>query len=117
MRTTKSITIKEISDEYVDVVKGDVVVKIGQGNNVREYIYALPYSVDTLAMYYNKDLFNNAGIVNPPEYWNAEFQEDVKKLTKQNNKGEIVQSGVAIGGAYNIERSTDILSILMMSCG
>jgi multiple sugar transport system substrate-binding protein len=68
-------------------------------------------------MFYNKDLFNNAGITSPPPYWNREFQQNVKKLTKQNNKGEIVQSGVALGGSDNIERATDILSVLMMQNG
>ena len=45
------------------------------------------------------------------------FQQNVKKLTKQNNKGQIIQSGVSLGGAYNIERSPDILSVLMMQNG
>src|SRR3989339_724911 len=46
-----------------------------------------------------------------------EFEEKLKKLTKQNNKGQIIQSGIALGGAYNIERNTDILSVLMMQNG
>jgi len=62
-------------------------------------------------------LYNNASITNPPKYWNREFQQDVKKMTKQNNKGEIMQSGVALGGSDNIERATDILSVLMMQNG
>jgi multiple sugar transport system substrate-binding protein len=73
--------------------------------------------MDTLAMYYNKDLFNNAGITAPPIYWNREFQQDIKKLTKQDNKGQIIQSGVALGGGDNIERSSDILSVLMIQNG
>jgi len=117
IRESRSITIKEINDKYVDVVQDDVVVKIGKGVNVKEYIYGLPYSVDTLAMYYNKDLFNNAGIANPSMYWDKEFQQNVKKLTKQNTKGQIIQSGAALGGGTNIDRYSDILSLLMMQNG
>lgn len=119
LRTNKSITLKQLKDKYVDVVYDDVVIKEldkTTGTKV-EKIYGLPLFIDTLAMFYNNDLLNNAGITTPPEYWNAEFQLDVKKLTKQNNKGEIIQSGVALGGSDNIERATDILSVLMMQNG
>ncbi len=108
----------KIKSEFVDVVYGDIVIMSRDSDGqYKENIFALPLSVDTLAMYYNKDLFNNAGIISAPEYWNREFQQDIKKLTKQNNKGEIVQSGAALGGSDNIERFTDILALLMMQSG
>lgn len=119
LHTAKSITLKEIKDNFVDTVFDDVVLDIKDPNtNIEEQqVFGLPLFVDTLAMYYNRDLMNNAGISQPPEFWNREFQQDIKKLTKQNNKGQIVQSGVALGGSSNIERSTDILSVLMMQNG
>ncbi|MEK7097727.1 MAG: extracellular solute-binding protein, partial [Patescibacteria group bacterium] len=84
---------------------------------LKEYVYGLPLSVDTLAMFYNKDLLNNAGIAEPSVFWNKDFQQNVKKLTKQNTSGEIIQAGVALGGNDNIERASDILSVLMMQNG
>jgi len=108
-RTSNSITLKELKQNFADVVYSDVV-----SNNK---IYGLPLSVDTLAMYYNQSLFDQAGIVSVPKYWNAEFQQTVKKLTKQDSKGNITQSGVALGGSTNIERYSDILSVLMMQNG
>lgn len=113
-QTKKLMSLKELENKFIDVVYDDVVLKNNKG---LEKIYGLPLSVDTLAMYYNKDLLNNAGIAEPPKYWDRDFQQTVKKITKQNNQGEIVQSGVAMGTAENIERSTDILSILMMQSG
>ena len=68
-------------------------------------------------MYYNQNLFDQAGIVDVPKYWNTEFQQTVKKLTKQDSQGNIIQSGVALGGSTNIERFSDILSVLMMQNG
>jgi len=118
-RTTKSITLKQLKDKFVDSVYGDVVVPIrdAKSGKLVERVYGLPLFIDTLAMYYNKDLFNNAGITNPPEFWDREFQQDVKKLTKQDNKGQLIQSGAALGGSDNIERSTDIITLLMMQNG
>ncbi len=113
LRTTKSITVADVKNSFVDTVYGDVVLN-REGQNK---IYALPLSIDTLAMYYNKDLLNNAGIAELPVYWNKDFQQAVKKLTKQDLKGELIQSGVSLGGSTNIERSADILAALMMQNG
>lgn len=75
--------------------------------------YGVPLSVDSLALYYNKDLFNAAGILNPPTTWEA-FTEAVRKLTIIDEYGNIKQSGAALGTAYNINRSTDILEMIML---
>ncbi len=110
LKTTKSLTIRDLRNTFADVVYSDVVLEDGK-------IYGLPLSVDTLALYYNRDLLNNAGITAAPAYWNKEFQQDVKKLTKQDPKAGIVQSGVALGTSKNINRFSDILSVLMMQNG
>ena len=110
LRTTNSLTLKELKDNFVDAVSRDVILSDGK-------IYGLPLSVDTLAMFYNKDLFNNAGISQAPQYWNKEFLQDIKKLTKQDPKKGIIQAGVALGGSSNINRFSDILSVLMMQNG
>ncbi len=79
-------------------------------------IYALPLSIDTLALYYNKDHFNAAGIVFPPLTW-SEFEDDVRKLVRFNNLGQIEVSGAALGTSKNVDRFSDILSLLMMQYG
>jgi len=110
LRTTNSLTLKEIKDNFVDVVSHDVILNDGK-------VYGLPLSVDTLAMYYNKDLLNNAGISQVPQYWNKDFLQDVKKLTIQDPKKGIIQAGAALGGSTNINRFSDILSVLMLQNG
>jgi len=99
---------KEFRDNFVDVAANDF---LGEGK-----VYAVPLSVDSLALYYNKDLFNFEGIVSPPVTW-EEFNNDVKKLTRVGEFGNIIQSGAALGTAYNINRSTDILGLLMFQNG
>ena len=108
-RTMFSPTLKDLKQSFPDVVYSDVVLN----NN----IYALPLSVDTLAMYYNQDLLDQAGVTEIPRYWNRDFQQMVKKLTRQDLKGNILQAGVALGGGKNIERYSDILAVLMMQNG
>ena len=80
-------------------------------------IYALPFSVDTLAMVYNKDIFDSAGIAFPPKTWD-EFQADVPLLRTINSEGQITRSAAAIGGSgKTIDDAPDILFLLMMQNG
>lgn len=95
-------------ETYVDVLASDFIFK--------NSVYGLAFSVDTLALYYNKDLFNTAGIAQPPLTW-EEFKEDVKKLTKTDELGNITQSGAALGTAKNVNRAVDILYLLMLQNG
>ncbi len=81
-----------------------------------DQLYSLPLSSDSLALFYNKDLFEKAGIAEPPKSW-MEFKSDVKKLTALNNKDEIIQSGAALGTGKNVNRASDILSLLIMQGG
>lgn len=102
------ISQRDVQNEFVEVVDKDLT-RDG-------LVYALPTSVDTLALYYNKDLFNSAGIAQPPSTW-ADFQDTVIKLTKVSNLGIIGQSGVALGTGSNINRAPDIIQMLMMQSG
>ena len=76
-------------------------------------IYALPLTLDTLALAYNQNLFNQAGIALPPKTW-SEFEADSLKLT-QFKSGKIVQSGTALGGtSASVGNASEILSLLML---
>ena len=99
----------DIKTNYVDVVYSDVV----RNDNV----YGLPLAVDTLVLYYNRDLLNLARIAEPPLTW-SQFKEDVKKLTLvDKKKGTVVQAGAGLGLVDNVTRAFDIASLLMMQNG
>ena len=102
------MSLKDYKDRFVDVVYDDFVVD--------DKIYGIPFYTDTLALFYNKDAFNDASISKPPSTW-KEVQEIVPKLTKIDNFGNIQQSGIALGTGTNINRSPDILSVLMLQTG
>jgi ABC-type glycerol-3-phosphate transport system substrate-binding protein len=69
-----------------------------------------------LALYYNRDLLNSAGIAKIPSTW-SDFQKAVIRLTKFDAEGSIIQSGAALGTSNNVERPFDILSVLMLQNG
>jgi len=95
-------------NSFVDVVEKDF--------SENGKIYALPLYVDTLAMYYNKDFFNSAGISEPLETWD-DLILNIDGLIKKDKWGQIIRAGVAMGTAENVNRATDILSLLMLQGG
>lgn len=93
---------------FVDVVSFDLMIK--------DYVCGVALSVDTMALYYNKDLLNTAHIAQPPENW-SDFKDAVEKMTKLDDWGNITQAGAAMGTSKNINRAVDILYLLMLQNG
>jgi ABC-type glycerol-3-phosphate transport system substrate-binding protein len=98
----------DIKNQFVETVYNDAIIN-GK-------VYALPFSLDTLALFYNRDLLDSAGIPTPPTTWD-EIKEAVKKTTTLDTKNNIIQAGIALGTANNIPRVIDIVSLLMMQNG
>ncbi|MDG1949211.1 MAG: extracellular solute-binding protein [bacterium] len=113
-----TISQRTLKNDFVDVVAQDVIrdYKPSSNADTQSRIFGLPLSVDTLALYYNRDLLNAAGIPEAPETW-TEFQSQVGDLTRIGANDEILQTGAAIGSSRNVERALDIVSILMMQNG
>lgn len=107
---------ESLSMPSANAVKANFVRAVGDDAIVDGKIYGLPLSLDTLAIYYNKDLLDKSGVPLPPTTW-AEFTDAVKKTTKFDKNGAILQSGVAMGTAENIDNAFDILSLLIMQNG
>lgn len=104
----KTFTLKDYKDAYVDVVVHDFT----KDNKV----YGTALSVDSLALYYNKDILGTAGIATPPKTWD-ELAVDSRKITKQDQTGYFIRSGVAMGTNSNVYHAPDILYLLMLQDG
>lgn len=121
LRTESTMSISDFKNSFADVVQNDILrtVNISTNSdqkNFQQRPMGIPLGIDTMALYYNKDLLNAAGIPTPPTNW-TQFAEQVKKLTKLDTIGKVVQSAAGIGTADNVERSSDLLSILMIQNG
>lgn len=79
-------------------------------------IYGMPFSLDNLALYYNKDHLNAANIASPPKTW-QEFQDFSRRLTRRSPTGVIQRSGASFGLGKNVDYAPDIFYTLMFQSG
>jgi multiple sugar transport system substrate-binding protein len=79
-------------------------------------VLGFPLELDPLVMYWNRDIFNTAGIANPPKNW-PEFYTLARSLTKLDSARNVVQSAIAAGEISNITHSKEVLSTLMIQAG
>lgn len=113
---TDVVSKEDFESTFVEVASQDLILQDDDGT---PRIYGIPLYVDTLALYYNEDHFEDAvpSRGKPASTW-AELQEDVFKLTKADNSFERFEvSGIAMGRADNILRAVDILYLLMIQFG
>lgn len=98
-------TIDEYKELFVDVATDDFVFN--------DQIYAMPLSVDTLALYVNTAILEDAKIFSPPATW-QQFIEYSNRFTELTPQGNIFMSGSAMGTSSNINRASDIIYALML---
>lgn len=115
MPTSKG-TVQDFEQLFVDVATKDLV-RTNQ-NGIRQ-VYGLPMYVDTLALYYNKDLYNDLVPERgrPASTW-AGLVADVARLTKVDSSFSRFQlSGIAMGRSDNISTAIDSLYMLFLQHG
>ncbi|MEA3249859.1 MAG: extracellular solute-binding protein [Patescibacteria group bacterium] len=119
IRSMPGITVRGLANDFIDAVSYDVVIPTEQADPrapLIPRIYGLPLSVDTMVLLYNRDILNSNGIAKPASHW-LEFQEHVKKITRLDEAGNVIQPATSLGTAENVDRASDILSVLMMQNG
>lgn len=100
--------------DFVSVASKDAVFADPRDGKIK--VFGFPLAVDTLAIYYNKDLYEDRvpSRGRPASTW-EEFKDDVFKLTKADNSYERFEvAGTAMGRSDNIARAMDILYLLML---
>lgn len=102
------IVYRDYKESFIDTVVQDFTRN--------QKIYGVALAVDSLGLYYNKDLLGTVGIATPPKTWD-DLSQQVQRLTKQNKSGYFDRSGVAMGMSQNVNRATDILYLLMLQAG
>ncbi|MBI2045909.1 MAG: extracellular solute-binding protein [Parcubacteria group bacterium] len=102
-----SFSLRQFKDMFIDA--GELYL-LPQG------ISALPFIVDPLVMYWNKDFFSSHGLAEPPRFWD-EFLTLAPALSRQTISGDIEESMVAMGESANIKHTKEILSMLILQAG
>jgi len=92
---------RDFKEIFADISAEDLITFDNQ-------ILGVPLFIDSLALYYNKDQFNSAGIAVLPRTWD-ELAEAAKKITKRNAAGDIIRSAIALGSFQNIEHAYEIV--------
>ena len=81
-----------------------------------QQVYGIPLYVDSLGLYYNKDILGSAGIATPPKTWD-ELAADVQIIKRADKTGYFTLSGLAAGTNANVNRAVDILYLMMLQKG
>ncbi len=100
---------QDFANAFVDGASQDLITPQGA-------ILGLPLYVDSLALFYNRDILNAAGIARPPTTWD-DISRVSQALTQKTPANEITASGVAMGTGENVEHAFEVLSSLMLQNG
>ncbi len=99
---------RQFLDTFIQT--GEIFIEQGKD------ILALPFSVDPMVMYWNRDIFTNGNVVQPPKYWD-EFLTLTPVLTQKSESRDILQSTISFGEYRNVTHAKDILAMLMLQTG
>ena len=81
-----------------------------------EGAYGLPFLVDPIVMYWNRDILSSAAVAEPPKTWEQSLAL-VPLITEVNDDKTIKRSAIGLGDFANVNHSKAILSALMMQAG
>ncbi|MFH0912558.1 MAG: extracellular solute-binding protein [Patescibacteria group bacterium] len=100
------ITAAQFKEEFSSAATDDLVI----GGKV----YAIPYYIDNLVLFYNPALLAQAGIYAPPATW-GELIDMIPVLTRIDKNGTLISSAIALGADQaNIPKFADIVATLIL---
>jgi ABC-type glycerol-3-phosphate transport system substrate-binding protein len=77
---------------------------------------AMPFTVDPLIMYWNRDTFDAAGIATYPNTWD-EFNGLIQKLTVKDSNGNVRKTALSMGDFTNTNNAREVVGSLLMQLG
>jgi ABC-type glycerol-3-phosphate transport system substrate-binding protein len=102
------IPVRTFRDTYID---GTEIFMLSDGT------YGIPFAVDPLVMYWNRDIFSSGGLAQPPKTWETLVSQTIKSLVRTDDELAITQSAIAFGEYVNVNHAKDILSMLLLQAG
>lgn len=94
----------------------DTFIESGEIFKDQKGIYGFPFLTDPMVMYWNRSIFTQNAISQPPRYWD-ELLTLVPKLVEIDTNLAINKSAVAMGDYENINHAKELLTTLMVQAG
>lgn len=82
----------------------------------KEGVLGVPFLIDPMVMYWNKNIFSFSGVSRPPYTW-SELQVMAPAIVKKTDTSRITQSLIALGEYQNLTHAKEILVTLFMQAG
>lgn len=84
---------------------------------LQDGLYGLPFAVDPLVMFWNRDMFSSNGLAQAPVTWESIVADVVPKLTIKDASRNVTQSAVSFGEYRNVAHAKEILMLLALQSG
>lgn len=79
-------------------------------------VLAVPFLIDPLVLYWNKDTLSGKGYAQAPQYWD-EIYKIATDVTVRTDAGSITKSAIPFGEYRNVNNAKSVLSTLIMQAG
>ncbi len=103
-------------DSYPDRTFTDAFIDHAQLYKNAQGVLGVPFMIDPLVLYWNRDLLAAQSILAPSKTW-GDFYLLAPRFLKRDTAGNITQSLVGLGEMRNIFFAKDILSALFLQTG
>ena len=105
----ETLSLRDFRDTFIE--EGELFI-----GDEEVGILALPFSVDPMILFWNRDIFNANTISLPPELWD-QLLALAPVLTATDNAFNVNQSAIAFGEFENVTHAKDILALLILQAG
>jgi ABC-type glycerol-3-phosphate transport system substrate-binding protein len=103
----ETLTERTLRDTYID---GAEIFFRSNG------VYGIPFAVDPLVLYWNRDIFSSSGLAQPPKTWES-LVTQTQAIVRTDDTHEISQSAVAFGEYVNVRHAKEVLAMLLLQAG
>lgn len=76
-------------------------------------VYGVPFSLEGLALYLNRDLYQQSSL-QPPENWDDLLNNAVALTTRDPQTNSITRAGIALGTTSNVAHWSDIVTLMLL---
>lgn len=104
----ESFSLRDFKNTYID---GAELFALEEG------VYGLPFAINPVVLYWNRDLFASNGLAQAPTSWEEIVSTIVPSLTIRDTNRNVLQSGLAFGEFRNIAHAKEILMLLTLQSG